>query len=101
MVVHGVAVGDRADHGVVHEFRVGVQVLGRGQFLLFGQLLTLLGIPGELDGERDDLEIEVVGLVYGGHQVFSEAIMLSAPDLRCAKSAFTTLIRSNLLLNIS
>ena len=70
MVVHGVAVGNRADHGVVHEFRVGVQVLGRGQFLLFGQLLTLLGIPGELDGERDDLEIEVVGLVYGGHQVF-------------------------------
>ena len=41
MIVHRVAVGDGADHGVVHELGVGVEVFECRQFLLFGQLLTL------------------------------------------------------------
>ena len=41
-----------------------------GEFFCFGVLLPLFGVAGDLDGECDDLEIEVVGLVYGGHQRF-------------------------------
>lgn len=100
-VVHGIAVGDDAGHPVVYELGIGVEVFVCRQFFLFGQFLPLLGITRQLHGEGQDLEIEVVGLVDGRHQRFSDAIMLSAPDLRWANSALTTFIRSNLLLNIS
>ena len=34
------------------------------------ELLTLLGVADDLHGERQHLEIEVVGLVYGRHERF-------------------------------
>ena len=49
-------------HRVVHELGVGVEVFECRQFLLFGQLLTLLGITRHLHGEGQYLEIEVIGL---------------------------------------
>jgi len=59
-----------ADHGVVHELGVGVEVFECRQFLLFGQLLTLFGVTRDLHGEDQYLEIEVIGLVDGRHQRF-------------------------------
>ena len=70
VIVHRVAVGDGADHGVVHELGVGVEVFECRQFLLFGQLLTLFGVTRDLHGEDQYLEIEVIGLVDGRHQRF-------------------------------
>ena len=68
MVVHRVAVGDGADHGVVYEFGVGVEVLECRQFLLLGQFLSLFGIARDLHGKGQYLEIEVVGFVHGCHE---------------------------------
>ena len=68
VVVHRVAVRDDADDAVLDEFGVGIQVFECRQFLLLGQLLTLLRIARDLHGEGQNLEIEVVGLIYGCHQ---------------------------------
>ena len=70
MVVHGIAVGDDADHLVVYELGIGVEVFVCRQFFLFGQFLPLFGVARQFHGEGQDLEIEVVGLVYGRHQRF-------------------------------
>ena len=43
MVVHGIAVGDDADHLVVYELGIGVEVFVCRQFFLFGQFLPLFG----------------------------------------------------------
>ena len=67
-VVDRIAVGNDADDGVVDEFRVRVEVFVCRQFLLLGQLLPLLRIACHRDGEDQQLEVEVVGLVDGGHQ---------------------------------
>lgn len=69
-VIDGVAVGDGADDDVVDELGIGVEVLVGGEFFLSGELLPLFGVTGDLYGEDQDLEIEVIGLVNGGHQRF-------------------------------
>ena len=69
-VVYGVGVCDGPDDGVVDEFGVRVEVFECGQFLLFCDFLPLFGVTGDLDGEHQNLEIEIVGLVDGGHECF-------------------------------
>ena len=69
VVVHRVGVGDDADDRVVDELGVGVEVLVGRQLLLPGQLLTVLGIAGNLDRQGQHQVVEVVGLVHRRHQV--------------------------------